>query len=352
MRILQVCPKYYPSIGGVEEYVKNISERLAKEHEVTVFGCDPTGRLPKQEQINGVLVKRFRSFSPSDAYHISFQMARQLKKANFDIVHGHSYHALPLYFSRNAKAKKFIVNPYYHGHGHTPIRNFFTKLYKPFGKRIFERAGRIIANSEYEKELLLRDFTIEENKISVVYPGINLPEFTNLRGIQRDAKTILYIGRLEEYKGVQYIIQALPLLDKGFRLKIVGKGPYEASLTALVDKLELHNSVKFYQDLTRQELLKMYAGAGVFVMLSQYETFSIVVAEALAAKTPCIIANTSALSEWVDNSNCFGIDYPINNAELAALITKVIGKKVGGVKLWGWEEVAQQIAELYEEAKV
>ena len=39
MRILQVCPKYYPAIGGVEEYVKNISERLAKEHELTVFAC-------------------------------------------------------------------------------------------------------------------------------------------------------------------------------------------------------------------------------------------------------------------------------------------------------------------------
>ena len=35
--------------------------------------------------------------------------------------------------------------------------------------------------------------------------------------------------------------------------------------------------------------------------------FSIVVAEALAAKTPCIMANTSALAEWVDNKSCFGI---------------------------------------------
>jgi hypothetical protein len=46
MKILQVCPKYFPSIGGVEEHVKNISERLAKKHEVTVFTCDPLGKLP------------------------------------------------------------------------------------------------------------------------------------------------------------------------------------------------------------------------------------------------------------------------------------------------------------------
>lgn len=349
MKILQVCPKYYPSIGGVEEYVKNISERLAKEDEVTVFACDSSGKLPKEEEINGVLVKRFKSFSPGDAYHISFEMASELKKAGFDIVHGHSYHALPLYFSRNARGKKFIVNPYYHGHGHTPVRDFFIKLYKPFGKGIFDRADEIIAISNYEKELLLRDFAIEEDKISVIPPGIDLAEFNSLEVIPREPKTILYIGRLEKYKGVQHIIQTLPLLDGDFHLEIVGKGPYKANLVALIDKLGLNDRVKFYQDLTRQELLKMYTGAGVFVMLSRYETFSIVVAEALAAKTPCIVANPAALSEWVDNKNCCGIDYPIANAELAELINVVTGKKVEDVKLWDWDEVSQQISELYKE---
>ena len=348
MKILQVCPKYYPSIGGVEEYVDNISERLAKEHEVTVFACDPSGNLPREEEINRVLVKRFKSFSPSDAYHISFQMARELRKAEFDIVHGHSYHAFPLCFSRNAKAEKFMVNPYYHGHGHTPGRNFLIKLYKPFGKKILESADRIIAISNYEKELLLRDFAIEEDKISVIRPGIHLADLGSLEGICKEPKTILCVGRLEEYKGVQHIIQTLPLLDKDFGLEIVGKGQYKAYLVALIDKLGLNDRVKFYQDLSRQELLKMYRKAGVFILLSQYETFSIVVAEALAAKTPCIVANTSALSEWIDNKNCFGIDYPINSAKLAERINKVTGKKVGDVKLWDWDEVAQQIKALYE----
>lgn len=348
MRILQVCPKYYPAIGGVEEHVKNISERLAKEHEVTVFACDPSGKLPKEEEINGVLVKRFKSFSPSDAYHISFEMARELKKSEFDIVHGHNYHALPLYFSRNARARKFIVTPHYHRYGHTPVRNFFIKLYKPWGRRIFEQADRVIAVSKYEKQLLLGDFDIDVDKISVIPNGVNLAEFNSLIGIQKEAKTILYVGRLEEYKGVQYVIQTLSLLDKDFCLEIVGKGSYKANLLAQIDKLGLNDRVKFHQDLSRQELFKMYRKAGVFVLLSQHEAFSIVVAEALASKTPCIVANTSALSEWIDNESCLGIDYPINNAELAKLITEIPGKRVSDVKLWDWSEVARQIAKLYE----
>jgi len=349
MNILQVCPKYFPAIGGVEEHVKNVSERLAKEYEVTVFACDPSGKLPKREEINGVLVKRFKSFSPSDAYHISFEMARELRKSEFDIVHGHNYHAFPLYFSRYAKTRKFVVTPHYHGHGHTPVRDLLIRLYKPFGKKIFENADGIIAVSNYEKGLLIKDFGIDEDKISVIPNGVDLSEFSNSERIQKEPPTILYVGRLEEYKGVQHIIQALPLLDKGLRLQIVGKGPYKGRLVKLIDRLGLNARVSFYQDLPRQELLTMYTKAGVFVLLSQHEAFSIVVAEALAAKTPCIVANTSALKQWVDNKSSFGIDYPVNSDKLAELINKVAGKKVGDAKLWDWDEVTQQIAKLYQE---
>ena len=348
MKILQVCPKYYPAIGGVEEHVRNISERLAKQHQVIVFAGDPAGKLPREEEINGVLVRRFKSFSPGDAYHFSLEMAQALRKSHFDIVHGHSYHALPLFFARYARAGKFVVTPHYHGRGHTPLRDLLLKLYKPFGKGIFAQAHNIIAVSQYEKERLVGDFNIDKNKVIVIPNGVDLTEFSNLREVRKEPGTILYVGRLEEYKGVQHIIRALPLLDKGFRLDIVGKGPYKGRLVELVDRLGLNDRVSFYQDLPREELLKMYARSGVFVLLSRHESFSIVIAEALAAKTPCIVANTSALTEWGDDENCFRLDYPINSAKLAELITKVIGKEVGDAKLWDWDEVVGEIFRAYQ----
>lgn len=347
MRILQVCPKYYPAIGGGEVYIKNISERLAKQHEVSVFTGDSSGKLPREEKINGVLVRRFKSFSPGDSYHLSLAMARELKKSEFDIVHGHNYHALPLYFSRNAKSKRFIVNPYYRRIGSSPIRDLLIKLYNQFGKAIFERADKIIVLSEYEKHLVLNDFNINDEKISVIPNGVDLAGFDNLGGILRNSKEILCVSRLEEYKGVQHIIKALPFLSEDYLLEIVGKGPYKAELLALIDKLQLNNRVKFYQDLSRQELHKMYAGAGVFVSLSQHEAHCIAVTEALAAKTPCIVANTSAVSEWIINKNYFGVDYPVDNVKLAELITKVIGTEVGDIKLLDWDDVATETLKIY-----
>jgi len=100
--------------------------------------------------------------------------------------------------------------------------------------------------------------------------------------------------------------------------------------------------------LPRAELLRRYARAGVFVLLSRYEAFSIVVAEALAAGTSCVVANTSALKEWIDNRNCFGIDYPVNVDNLAGLINKVIGRSVTDVKLWDWDDVVRELEHVYE----
>ena len=348
MKILQVCPGYFPAIGGVEEHVRNISARLAREHEVTVFATDPSGELPKEEEINGVLVRRFKSFSPSDAYHVSFEMLRKLRRSEFDIVHGHNYHAFPLFFSRYARKKRFIVTPYYHGHGHTQLRDSLIRSYKPFGQKIFREADKVIALSNHEKDLLIKSFKIDGDKIVVIPSGINLAEFKDLEKVKGKHKTILYVGRLEEYKGLQYVIQAVPLLDAGTRLEIVGNGPYKEHLIRLTKELGLEDRIDFYQGLSREELLHRYANADLLVLLSRYESFGITVAEALASKTPCIVADTSALREWIDNENCFGVDYPIIIDPLAKLLDEVIGRKVGEVKLWDWDKVVAETVRVYE----
>ena len=347
MKILQVSVGYSPSHGGIASHVKNISERLAKKHEVTVFTHNYRGVWPEEERINGVLVRRFKSFSPGAAYHFSTSMIRELRKSRYDIVHGHGYHSLPLYFSRYAKGKKFVVTSHHHGHGHTAFRDVLYKLYKPFGKRIFADADAIISVSDYEKKLLLKEFGLDEGRVRLIPNGVNLVEFTAKEAPQK-TKSILYVGRLEEYKGVHYIIQVLPLLDDDFVLEIVGRGTYEMELMRLADELGLKQRVRFNSFIPRSDLLKIYSSAQVFVLLSQDEAFSIVVAEALASKTPCIVASTTALREWVDNKNCFGINYPINIDRLAELINKVSNVKVTDVKLWDWDDVVKELEKVYD----
>jgi glycosyltransferase involved in cell wall biosynthesis len=349
-KILHVCPSYNPSIGGVEEHVKNIVERLAEKHDVSVFTTTTSKTLPKNEIINGVRIKRCQAWSPNEAYYFSRELRRNLVKhsGDFDIVHAHNYHAFPaLYAERAKKENKFVFTPHYHGEGHTFFRSLLHVPYKLLGRSIFEKADKIICVSDYEKSLVIKNFGVSCEKITIIPNGVNVGEFESLEKRVKDFRIILYVGRLEKYKGIHYLIKVLPMLDNSTILEIVGKGPYKKSLINLARKLAVEKRVKFYQDLPRGQLLRKYIDADAFVLLSRHEAFGISVAEALSSKTPCILANTSGLKDWVDDENCFGIDYPIKMNELTRLIHNAIGREINRVKLWEWEEVAEKVSEVY-----
>lgn len=350
MKILQVCPRYYPNFGGVEEHVRNISERLVKNHEVTVAATDPTGKLPKEEFINAVKIVRFKSWAPSDSYYFSGSLKKYLKEtaSNFDILHAHSYHAFPALYAAEAKGcNKLVFTPHYHGSGHTLFRSLLHGPYKLFGRKIFNKADEIVCVSKYEKSLVKTSFNVDEKKLEVIPNGVNFEEFRNLKKPIKQGKTILCICRLEKYKGVQYLIEALPKISTAMSLEIVGSGPYEENLTKLVRKIGVVDRVRFSHNLTRDELLQKYAESDVFVLLSSHEAYGLCVAEALAAGTPCIVANSSALSEWIDERNVFGIRYPISLDGLVSCVKAVIGKSVDASALLDWDNVAKKIVTLY-----
>jgi len=352
MRIVQVCATYSPNVGGIETHVREISERLVKRgFDISVLTTDPSGKLSRVENINGVQVSRFNSWAPNEAYYFSGELKRHLiKNSNTcDIIHAHSYHGLPALYAAQAKGRnKFVFTPHYHGAGHTLFRSLLHMPYKFLAKRIFEKADRTICVSQYEKNLIKKNFDLNEENVIVIPNGVNLEEFRILKKRKKNHRIILYVGRLEKYKGVQHSIRVMPKLDHNMILEIVGKGPYKGNLVKLSRKLGVDDRVKFFHDLLRTELLQKYVDADVLVLLSKHEAYSISVAEALCARTPCIVANTSALSEWIDEHNCFGIDYPIDLEELKNLISSVIGNVVGKLKIHDWNEVADRIVSLYE----
>jgi glycosyltransferase involved in cell wall biosynthesis len=348
MKIAEVCPRYRPYIGGVETHVEELSRRLIRKgHEVTVLSTDPSGRLPRGETIEGVAVKRFSAFAPGDSYYFSSSLRSFLKKAgDFDVVHAHGYHAFPAYYAASAKARKFIFTPHYHGHGHTLFRDLLLKPYALLGRRIFDRADRVICVSEFEKSLVCRDFKCDD-RVEVVPNGVNKAEFEGVEPYPKGLKVILYVGRLEEYKGVQYAIRALPFLP-WHRLHIIGKGPYKDTLAREAVAAGVIDRVAFMVEQTREELLRWYATADVFIMLSKFEAYGITVAEALTAGVPCVVANGSALSEFVGDS-CNGIDLPISGEKLAEYITAA---RFNGMprNVLDWDEVVGRVLKVYGEA--
>jgi glycosyltransferase involved in cell wall biosynthesis len=356
LKIAQICPRYFPNLGGVQTYIKEISERLnGNGFEIEIITSDSKGVLPKEEVINGVNVKRFNAYAPGNAYTFSYQMYSYLKKntQKYDILHAHQYHALPALYAHLSKKNAILyLNTYYHGKGHTFFRNLLHLPYKAMGKRILDSSNKIICISKHEKELLLKNFDIDENKILIIPCGINIDEF-NLTKKEKEKrlKKILTVSRIEKYKGIQYLIDSIELLDDSIQLHIVGRGPYKEQLINKTKKMGLNNRVFFSENLSREELIQNYYDSDLFALISKYESYGIVVAEALASGTPCIVADTSALSEWVDGENCFGIEYPIDINDLTELISKTIGKKVSIKELISWDKTANMIKQLYRREK-
>lgn len=351
MKVGIVTPRYYPDLGGVETYVKQVAERLVcQDFIVEIITTDPHNSFKKQEIVNGVKIKRFRSWAPQESFSFSNEMKNYLNTFSnkYDLIHAHQYHAFPAFYAAGAKKKnKLVFNPHYHGKGHTFFRNLLHKPYKFFGKKIFEKADRIVCVSKYEQSLLLNNFLVDLDKFVLIPGGIDVSEFSNMTKTKKNHRTILSVSRLEEYKGLQYLIEVMNLLDDDIILEIVGKGPYKKNLIELVAKLNLKDRVIFYQDLDRSELSQKYVDADLFVLLSKFEAYGITVAEALASNTPCIVANSAALKEWIDNQNCFGIDYPIDLVELKNLIFNVLSVTTVPISLFDWDEVTKKTIKLY-----
>jgi glycosyltransferase involved in cell wall biosynthesis len=353
MRVLQVTGAAYRSGGGVSEHVINISQRLAKTHEVTVYATNPNDKLPGHEVIDDVEVFRFHRIAPNNSFYFSLDMIKQLRRSEFDIVHGHGFNALPMHFSDLAKHKRLFITPHYHGSGHTFYRNALFNVFKWYGRRILDRSNKIIAVSEYEKVLLLKDLNIPDEKVTVIPNGIKKGEFTKFRPIPHSNKVILYVGRLERYKGILNILEIMPKLNEDTVLEIVGKGPLKNEVLRVISDLNIEKRVSLFENLSRDDLLERYAGADLFILLSRYEAYSLVVAEALSSGLKCILTKTSALTEWVDEKTCYGVQYPINNLELLNLTKQILSEnRVSGLKnkkqILDWDEVVDNLNSLYE----
>jgi len=356
MDILQICPNY-STMGGVPHYVRNISERLAKDHEVTVYTLDPLNKYPRNETLNDVKIRRFKRFVFNRAYFFSWELFFEIRKNEFEIIHAHDYHAFPMHASIFSKRKKLILSPHFHGGSYSTFRTSLLNILNITGSIILNNSNSIICVSEYEKKLLLQKLNINDNKINVIPCGIDINEFKNFPKMEKEntKKIILYVGRLEKYKNIHYLLEALWKLD-GFKLIIVGKGPMKEYLITRAKQLNILNNIEFYQDIPREQLLKLYSISDIFILLSVYEAYSMVVSEAITMGIACLVSKTSALQEWIDNKICYGIKLPINIENLVDKIKHITTKfklnneiKYKSDKIIDWSNVVKRIVSIYEE---
>jgi glycosyltransferase involved in cell wall biosynthesis len=166
------------------------------------------------------------------------------------------------------------------------------------------------------------------NKMSVIPNGVDVTKFIfdfNFWEIRNrfalgSEKIILFVGRIVSEKGLDVLIQALPIvLSNGVDAKIVvvGEGPQKEMYQQMAGQFGLSRKVHFAGHVDDWTLRALYRIADVTVVPSKFEPFGIVAIEAMAAHCPVVVGDVGGLSEIVDNEGT-GLKVPSNNPNALA----------------------------------
>lgn len=231
-----------------------------------------------------------------------------------DVIHCHDW----MTYDAGIRAKRFHRRPLVaHIHATELDRTHFQPnmwIYER-ERRGFTEADRIIAVSNYTKSILIKNYGIPAEKISVVHNG-NAEEFCNLpAGIRweiprRPYPMVLFLGRLAVQKGVhQFLAVAAEIhrMRPDVEFVIAGSGSQLGELVEKSIALGLERSVIFAGKVDSIEAKTLYAQADCFIMPSVSEPFGLVALEAASYGTPVIVSRQSGASEVLNHA--FKVDY-------------------------------------------
>jgi len=340
MRIIHVAPRYHPHIGGVEYVVKSIAERLAKMgHTVTVIAGEPNTDKPHEEEINGVEVIRWPTWSPGDAYHIP-RHRNKLEKLltdlakEADVMHIHSVHAILTVYSGllipNRTNAKLVITPHYHGSGHTAAREIAWTIWRMYVKKLLKAADVVHTVSNRESNLIMKHYPETKNKVVTIPNGVE-EDVMNYKWQGQQSNYMIYAGRIEKYKRLELALQTAEKL--GTKLLIIGQGPYRKKLEKYV-RNHYRDLAELLEPQPREKYLELVSKARYAINPSKHEAYSIFIAEALAIGTPAII--TKEIAENL-------------NAETQQLNEQLVIATKAPIKTWT-QTIQLYLKELYQES--
>lgn len=164
---------------------------------------------------------------------------------------------------------------------------------------------------------------LTDKPIVIIPNGIDLDKYTHQHLPEKsvdEAKTILYVGRLERRKGVKYLIKAFALLqtnNPNTKLLIAGDGPDKEKLQMLADDLGVKN-IEFLGFVSEADKIRLLSEADLFCSPAVFgESFGIVLLEALATDTVIVAGNNSGYIDVMQETGAISIVDPHVSEEFA-----------------------------------
>lgn len=372
MKIALVRKDFLLNRGGGERYAVNLAKALAGlGHEVHVFASFWDEGAGAQFKLHRVPAWRVSSAFKNISF--AFLCRKALKPGHYDIVHSLS--------------QTYPQDVYRMGDG---IHRHWLKVQTPrpalrvlkrltlrqaailwLEKKTFQpqHYRMIIANSHLAAEHARRYYHVPENRLKVIYNGVDQTEFhpglreaynasvREMLGLPEQALVLLFVARNFERKGLRLLIEALPLVadaDPSVHLVVVGKGkekPYQREAV----RAGIGERVRFAGETAR--IAPLYAIGDIFVLPTRYDPFSNACIEALAAGIPVVTTRENGAAEIIrPGETGMVLSSAADREELAAGISRFLSlasrrearaKASASVQDLTVEENARQTVEVY-----
>jgi len=358
--------------GGVETFVWEVAAQMAERgHEVHIFG----GRGPiERKRVPGVRVHRF-PYIDRDLWRKIPLLGRQytltkllerlsivpfalvpLLVGRFDVVHIQKPYDLPVGAAAKLSGAKLLFGC--HGKDFWP------------GDRLFVRfVDGSVSASRFNASQVRKRYGIAP---VVVYNGVDLSLFKpegdgdtavlDEYGLSASPEqpALLYAGRLVRWKGVEYLIGAMPSIKPdATQLWIAGDGTYEETLRALASEKGVSDRVHFVGKVEQVKLVALYRSCSALVATSFVnETFGMALCEAMACGAPVVASDFGGFREVVDDGVTGMLARPQDASDVASKINALLADpdrartmgRAGREKvlaMFSWRAVGDRIEEVY-----
>jgi glycosyltransferase involved in cell wall biosynthesis len=343
VKILHIPNYYPPHIGGIEEVCFNIISALPDyDHRVICFNDEKETR---KDLYKGVEVIRCgvvrKSFSQSISFSFYKELESVFKEFEPDIVHFHAPNPLvSLYLLATLPPKTYLI---IHWHGDIIEQGFLYIFYRPLERCLLKRAGKILITSPaYVSES--KALFPYHDKLKVVPNTVNIRKLRLQRGddeiirkikdLHKGKKIIFTFGRHVPYKGLKYLIDAVPMITEDAVIVIAGTGPLTENLKC---RAAAFPSVHFIGRLDNDYLRYYLHAADLFAFpsITRNEAFGIALAEAMYCELPAVTFTIPGSGvNWLCPDQETGLESKNGSVQaLAEAINKILGNNTLRKKL-------------------
>ncbi len=363
-------PLPYPS--SVEEFFQSLNLKTADsilrpyltEEDYPLVLRDATGGGTKKDQ-PGVT-------PPTSHYgkNLMAEVARYSEigeelalKEEFDIIHAHDWMTfLAAIRAKRATGKPMVAHIHaveYDRSGDSPNTGIFE-----IEKMGMEAADHVIAVSHYTRNLILSQYGIPPEKVSVVHNAVSRRQATRVYHVPHDRKkkTVLFLGRITSQKGPDYFIEAAArVLEKTPDVMFVmaGAGDMLPRMIERVGELRLGTHFHFTGFLQGHDVERMYAMSDLYVMPSVSEPFGLSPLEAMIYDVPVVLSKQAGVTEIMPHAltvDFWNVD-DIANKILAVLNYPALSRELlrngrKALRSIRWEVAAERIQLIYNKLAV